>query len=450
MSQLPTVAIIGRPNTGKSTLFNRLIGKRKAIESEVAGTTRDHIAERIETDSADFLLVDTGGMGGGTKDKDFEGDVHRQSLLALEQADLILFTINGKEELTASDHEVVNLLRRKRRRHVPVLLVVTKCDNPKKVEPTLPQYLALGIADVIIPVSAPQNTGIGELMEHIEQELKKLHFGKVPRSTETDLPKIAVIGKPNVGKSSLINTLMAEPDRAHSPLLVSEIAGTTRDASDRTIRFNDRDYLFIDTAGIRRRTKMDEGIETFAYFRSIQALQECDVAVLLLDATEPISHQDQRIAGMAMEEGKGLIILLNKIDLLKGEEKKNRIGEIERTLDFARFAPLLPCSTVTREGLLKIFPLIEKVQLNRTRRIGAHDLNQWYRDALVGPPLGELGKSKHITQADAIPPTFVVFVKNPRNVAASHLRYLENRMRSTFDFTGTPIKWIAKDSNREK
>jgi len=449
MPALPTVAIIGRPNTGKSTLFNRLIGKRKAIESEVAGTTRDHIAERVETEMLDFLLVDTGGMGGGTADKDFEKDVHGQSLLALEQADVILFTVNGKEELTASDHEIVTLLRKNRRRHVPVLLVVTKCDNMKGIDELLPQYHALGIAEDIIPVSAPHNVGMEELMTSIVEALTKLHFTKQPPETTGDHPKIAVIGKPNAGKSSLINALMAEPDRAHSPLLVSEIPGTTRDAVDRVIRFHEQEYLFIDTAGIRRRTKMEEGIETFAYFRGIQALQECDIALLILDATEPISHQDQRIAGMAMEEGKGLIVLLNKVDLLTSEERKNRTAETGRTLSFCKFAHVLPCSTKTKEGLLKIFPLIEQVQQNRTRRIGAHDLNRWYRDMLEGPPLGTLGKSKHIVQADAVPPTFVVFVKNPRDVSVSHLRYLENRMRSTFDFTGTPIKWITKNANRE-
>lgn len=361
MSQLPTVAIIGRPNTGKSTLFNRLVGERKAIVSDVPGTTRDHVSHRISTKVVDFLLLDTGGMGGGTEDKDFESDVHRQSLLALTNADLILFTINAREELTKSDHTIIDLLRRNRRRSVPVILVPTKCDNPATIEDKLVEYLALGVTDTVIPVSAPHAIGTEELLSAITKELKKLHFKKQPEAKRSDPPKIAVIGKPNVGKSSLINAFMSDPQRSVSPLLVSDVPGTTRDAVNTIIRHEEREYLFIDTAGIRRKAHVDEGIEHYAVLRSMQALEQCDVALLVLDASAPVSHQDQRLAALAMDTGRGLILLLNKIDTLKGEAREAKIAEVERGLSFCRFAPLLPCSAQTKEGLLKVFPLIAQV-----------------------------------------------------------------------------------------
>jgi len=454
MPQLPTVAIIGRPNTGKSTLFNRLAGARKAIESEVAGTTRDHVAHRMETKTVDFLLLDTGGMGGGTggrdrrvggtDDKGFEQDVHRQSLLALENADLILFTINSREELTKSDHVIIDLLRKRSRRHVPVILVPTKCDNPETIEDKLVEYLSIGISDIVIPVSAPHAIGTEELLDAITKELKKLHFKKQEKAKASDPPKVAVIGKPNVGKSSLINAFMSDPQRSVSPMLVSDIPGTTRDAVDTIIRFNEQEFLFIDTAGIRRRTHVEEGIEHYAVLRSIQALEQCDVALLVLSALEPVSHQDQRFAALAIEAGKGLLLLLNKIDTLKTDARAAKIAEVELSLSFCRFAPLLPCSAVTRDGLLKVFPLIAQVQQNRLRRIPTKELHRWFTDAVFGQPLKVLSKTKHLTQADDVPPTFVLFTKNPRDIRPSELRFLENRLRSMFDFTGTPVRWITK------
>lgn len=449
MPTLPTVAIIGRPNTGKSTLFNRLVGERKAIVSTVPGTTRDHIAHRIETKTVDFLLLDTGGMGGGTDDKDFEKDVHRQSLLALENADLILFTVNAKEELTRNDFEIADLLRKNRRRHVPIILVPTKCDNSRIVDAILPELHALGIAETITPTSATHNIGTDELLAAITKELKKLHFKKPIANSQlptASLPRIAVIGKPNVGKSSLINAFMPAPQRAVSPMLVSDIPGTTRDAVDSTVRSEGKEFLFIDTAGIRRRTHVEEGIEQYAVLRSIQAIERCDVALLVLDATQSVSHQDQRLAALAMEAGKGLILLLNKIDQLKGESREQKTAEVERSLLFCKFAPLLPCSAVTREGLLKVFPLIETVTQNRSRRIPTKELHSWFRDAVYGQPLKALAKTKHLTQAEEVPPTFVLFVKNPKDIRLSELKFLENRLRSSIDFTGTPIRWTTKGS----
>ncbi|MDD5026570.1 MAG: ribosome biogenesis GTPase Der [Candidatus Peribacteraceae bacterium] len=445
--RIPTVAIVGRPNTGKSTLFNRLAGMRKAIESAIPGTTRDHIAHRIETLSLDFLLLDTGGMGGGTDDKAFEADVHRQSLLALENADLILFTINAREALTKSDFAIAELLRKKRKAHVPVIVVVTKCDAQKFADEMQPECFHLGVSKEIITVSATHNIGTENLLKAIIKMLKQLHFGKVDEaSSQSNAVRIAIIGKPNVGKSSIINAFMSDPQRRTSPLLVSPIPGTTRDAVDTTIRFHERDYIFVDTAGIKRRGQTDRDIETFAYLRSIRALEESDVAVLVLPAVETVSHVDKRIAGLAVESGKGLIILVNKIDLLKGEERIEKIAEIRTQLPFCRFAPVIPCSALSRDGLLKIFDIIETVQANRTRRIPIKDLRAWYSDAIYGRPMGAL-RAKYITQAEDPPPTFVLFVKDPKAVRSSQLRFLENSLRSLFAFEGTPIRWITKSAN---
>jgi GTP-binding protein len=443
MATLPTVAIIGRPNTGKSTLFNRLIGRRQAIVSDVPGTTRDHVAGKIETDDMDFLLVDTGGMGGGTEDKDFEDDVEAQSKLAIEHADLILFTVDSREPLTRSDFTIVATLRKKKKKHVPVIIVVTKGDNPENVEGTLAEYHELAIADEIILTSAAHGIGTDELRDLVIHKLNELHFEKHVR-VDMDIPRIALIGKPNVGKSSIINAFMSDPQREKSPLLVSEIPGTTRDSIDVSIRREEKEFTFIDTAGIKNRTSTEEGIETHAYFRSIRALTESDIAVLVLDGTEAVSRQDKRIAGLAVREGKGLIILVNKIDLLTVEQKQERLLDIQRQLPFCKFAPIIACSATTREGLLKIFDVISVVHASRTRRLNTKDLHRWYGDAVYGQPMGELSRSKHITQAEDIPPTFVLFVKDPKKVRVSQLRYLENNLRKTFEFEGSPIRWITK------
>lgn len=455
MPHLPLVAIVGRPNTGKSRLFNRIIGQRKAIVSDIPGTTRDQVASKVETDSVDYLLVDTGGMGGGTMDTDFEEDVEAQSRLAIEHADVIVLVLSGKDDLTSADHAVAKVLRTRKRRHVPVIVAVNKIDNPAKIDELLPQYYELGIGDPLIPVSAAHGSGFGMLENAIVEELQKLHFTKLALRTGSGqamsneqlamtAPRIAVVGKPNVGKSSIINALMSDPQRATSPRIVSEIPGTTRDAGDTTIHYNNRDYIFVDTAGIKKKKEETPGLETLAYFRSIQAIGNSDVVVLVLDGTQAITRQDKRIAQMCIEEGKGLIIAVNKSDGMSLEQRKNAIEDVHLTLPFCRFAPVILCSGKTRDGLLKLFDCIETVERNRARRIGTRDLHDWYSQTVRGQPMDELGRSKHITQADTVPPTFVVFVKDPKKVKVSELKFLERRLRSTFAFEGTTVQWITK------
>ncbi len=476
MPKLPLVAIIGRPNTGKSTLFNRLVGRRIAIESPVAGTTRDHIARKVVTPQVDYLLIDTGGMGGGTDDKDFEKDVHGQSALALAAADLILFTVDGRSELTKSDHQIVAMLRTKRKRHVPVILVITKCDTEKMTNEVKDTFHNLGISEDIMTTSAAHNLGTDELQEIILKHLKKLQFGKpnggtVSSKTESDddieesdetnpsppahrssqrseggspVPRVAIIGRPNVGKSSLINALMSDPQRETSPKLVSDIPGTTRDATDTIIRHDDQEFLFVDTAGLRRKARIEKDLEGLSVLRTLQAIEDCDVAVLLINANEEVSNQDKKIAGTVIEQGKGLIILINKIDLVKGEKRTEKMLETERAFPFCRYAPQLPVSAKTRDGLPKLFPLVMMVHRNMALRVAPRELVAFLRDAVHGHPMSSLKSCKHITQAKDPPPTFVLFVRNPKTVQLSQLRYIENRMRERFGLEGVPVRLVTK------
>jgi GTPase len=451
MPRLPLVAIVGRPNTGKSSLFNRIIRQRKAIENEVAGTTRDHVAHVMKTPEVDYLLVDTGGMGGGTEDEDFEEDVHEQSLIALKAADLILFVLDGKEEPTSNDFAVAALLRKGRKRHVPVLMIINKCDNDRILEEARHAFHELGVDAETFLVSAAHGIGVPDVQDRIVEQLLELKFRK-PSVDEHDAntPRVAIIGKPNVGKSSIVNALMSETQRSVSPKLVSPIAGTTRDSTDTLIRHQEQEYLFVDTAGLRRQTKVEFGVESLSMLRTIQSIEECDVAVLVLDGTEAISKQDKKIAGMVTDAGKGLVLLLNKADLMTSEQKKEKALEIKRAFLFCRWAPVLPVSAKTREGLLKIFPLAGMAQRNRLLRVADADMQQLLKKAITGQPMSALASAKHVTQGKDPPPTFVLFVKNPKAVQVSQLRYLENRLRETFGLEGTPVRFITKGPRDRK
>lgn len=426
-----------------------MIGERKSIESEVAGTTRDHVAHRIETEDLEYLLVDTGGMGGGTDDHDFEKDVHGQSILAIENADVVLFTVNAREEFTKSDYEIASILRRRKRAHVPVLLIPTKCDNEKMAEDAESGCLELGLGDEVFPVSAFHGFGIDEVERTIERHLKNAHFKK-GKDSAPDGIKIAIVGKPNVGKSSLVNALMSDEQRKKSPRLVSDIPGTTRDSADTLIKHEGTSYLFIDTAGLKRNAKTEEGIEEYSMLRSVRAIEECDVALLLLDGHESVSKQDKRIADLVIESGKGLLILVNKADLLDADVKKEKLLEVRNQLLFARFAPVVFGSAKTREGILKIFNYLQAIAENRKRRIAVKDLRQWFLHSIQDQPMKSLQTAKHITQADEVPPTFILFVRDPKKVTVAQIRFLENRLRENFGLEGTPVKFITKTKTQKE
>ncbi len=445
MAKLPLVAIIGRPNTGKSSLFNALLGEKRAIVSDIPGTTRDQVAARITGERVDYLLIDTAGIGGGSSDTELEDDVTAQTTLALERSDVILFTVNGREELTRSDSVVADLLRKRTKRHVPIVLVATKCDNAKIEVEAIARVAELGLGETTVAVSVTQGPGVGDLESVIEEKLASLHFAKAEDS-ESDVPRVALIGKPNVGKSSIVNALMSDTQKEGTARLVSAVPGTTRDASDTTIKHADKSYIFVDTAGLRQQTKREDDIEYWSALRSIQAIDQADVVLLVLAADEPISRQDKRIARQALDAGKGLILILNKSDLLVAGGKEEKAVEIRKELFYCKFCPIFAVSAKDREGLVKIFPVIDLIVENRKRRLPTRELVRWYQNAIQGRPLGAAAGGKYITQAEEVPPTFVLFLRNPKDVHGTQLRTLENNLRSTFSFDGVPIRWVLKES----
>ncbi|MEQ1848987.1 MAG: ribosome biogenesis GTPase Der [Candidatus Peribacteraceae bacterium] len=450
MPRLPIVAIIGRPNTGKSTLFNRLIGTRKSIESDIPGTTRDHISHRVVFGDIPAILLDTGGIG-ASRDVDFEENVRAQSLLALEHADVILLTINSTEELTSDDRAVIDAVRKKRRKNVALITVLTKVDTPGSEHEKLSEYSEAAIGDEVIAVSAPHRKGLQSLSKQISKALAERHFASEEAYEETStLPRIAIIGKPNVGKSSVVNAMMSSEQQTRSPLVVSDIAGTTRDATDTVVTYHGRSYTLVDTAGLKKHKMSLDEIERFSMMRTISAIEQSDIVILVLDAKEVVSQQDKKIAALAIEHGKGIIILLNKMDTLSGAKRVQKVQEVAAAIPFcSKFAKIIPCSAKTKEGLAKIFDVIDAVALSRTRRISVRELRRWFDQMVHGQPVGAVAKTKHITQAKDIPPTFVLFLNNPKAVKVSQLRYMENRLRETFGFDGTPIRWITKPTQKD-
>jgi GTPase len=453
MSKIPVVAIIGRPNTGKSTLFNRIVGKRHAIVSDTPGTTRDPIAVRVNGDQINYLLMDTGGMGGGTEDEDFEDDVESQSVIALEHSDLIIFVVDAKEEITSSDYEVVNFLRKKRKKHVPVILAPSKCDNSEIISEIIPKFSELDVADNIIPVSATHGLGVDELEGVIEEKLLDMHFETPEDLDKTEasekIPRIALVGRPNVGKSSIVNSLMSDPQRKIQGRIVSDVPGTTRDTADTSIKYHEKEYLILDTAGLRK--KREFGIEAFAALRTLSAVESADVTLLVIDPTLGIGRQDKRIASLAIERGTGLIILVNKIDLLESEAKEYFRKMVQDAFAFCKWAPIVFMSAETCENLTKIFDIAEGVCENRKKRIETPILNRWFRDiSAKHRPKGIGGKSakaKYITQVDVAPPSFAVFTNDASRMHFSYLRFMENQLRDEFGFEGTPIRWIKRSKD---
>jgi GTPase len=433
------VAIVGAPNVGKSTLFNRLIRRRKAIVDDQPGVTRDRNYQEVTWEGKTFSLVDTGGFEWDKKSLVDIG-LRDQIEIALEEADLIVFIGDGQKGLSPADEQVI---RRLRKTSKPIIYAVNKIDNPK-LEEELTDYFRLGLESVI-PVSALHGRGIDDLKEAV---LSRLPANE--KSSE-DEPKIrlAVIGRPNVGKSSLVNSILG-----FERVLVGPEPGTTRDVIDTPFEYKDRPYLLIDTAGIRRKARVTQRLEKFSILSAIKGIDQCDLAVMLLDATQGVTEQDARIAGLAFEKGKGVIVGVNKWDLIekKVKNKKHFLEEIRYHLKYLSFAPILPVSAKTGLGREKLLNTIHEVYRQFTRRIDTGPLNQALKTILAGHSLplrgGQRVKIYYAAQVEIKPPTFVFFANYPENIHFSYQRYLTNQLREQFRFTLCPIKIIFR--KREK
>ncbi|MFC1729816.1 ribosome biogenesis GTPase Der [candidate division KSB1 bacterium] len=446
--KIPIVTIVGKPNVGKSTFFNRLVGSRVAITTEEAGTTRDRIFYKIEHPEIDFFLVDTGGLDFGKTKSSLEDNMQAQARIAIEESDLIIFMVSKKGDLSKADFQVAELLRKKAGQK-PVFLVVNKCDNDEDPA-NLANMYEFGLGDPFA-LSALHNTGIDPLITKVVDKLKECHFLDKKTKSYKEADKfdkshinIALIGKPNVGKSSIINALLNQ-----EKLIVSHIPGTTRDSTDSLIRHEGKDYNFIDTAGIRRRGKIGTGIEHFSVLRTLSAIESCDIALLVIDSSHPISHQDQQIANTILKDNKGVVILANKWDINKdkgqAEEKRraNYVGYLQRKFTFIPWAPVIFTSAVTKKNLSNIFEQLEIIKKEREKRISTAKLNHFIEGVIERhKPTGT--KSVHpkifyVTQPDTNPPHFTFFVNKKKYFHFSYLRYLENKLREQFGFIGTPI-----------
>lgn len=437
----PLVAIVGRPNTGKSTFFNKICGKRISIVDDLPGVTRDRIYADAEWCGHSFTMVDTGGLDVKSEDT-FQKSIKTQAQIAIDLADVIVFIVDGMAGLVPADYEVAELLRKTKK---PVVLVVNKFDR-FEVERTYDFY-QLGLGEPY-PISCAQSKGLGEVLDAI---VNNFSF-KVDASAADDTIKIAVVGRPNAGKSSIVNRILGE-DR----VLVSNIAGTTRDAIDTEFKYNGSKYTIIDTAGMRRqRSVLKESVEGYSVIRAMEAIKRADVVLIVFDASEEISEQDVRIAGYVHEENKPSIVIMNKWDLVEkdGNTINNYQKMLEDKLSFMGYFKPLYLSALTGKRLEKIMPTVNEVYENSTRRITTGTLNEIIQKAILSqePPTrkGKKLKIMYATQAEITPPTFVIFVNDTTLVHFSYERFLENRLRDAVNFEGTPIKLIFKNRKEEK
>jgi GTP-binding protein len=427
---LPIVSVVGRPNVGKSTLFNKILQRRLAIVEDTPGVTRDRLYGQTDWGGHNFMLVDTGGFAWDDDDPLAQA-VTAQAQEAVWESDVILFMVDARQGLTPDDKEVADLLRRSKK---PVILVVNKVDDFSRSQEQLVEFFELGLGDPL-PISAANGLNIGDLLDAVVAHIEKLPV----REEDAEAIAVAVIGRPNVGKSSLVNRL-AGKERA----VVSDIPGTTRDAIDTTVYHNGRPIVLIDTAGLRRKSRLASGIEYYSMLRTVRAVQRSDIALLVLDGKEGLTEQDKRIAGIAHEAGKAIIILVNKWDIVKKDSNTmaRYIKDLRAELKFIEYANIEFVSALTGARLSGLLSLVEKTMEQYQRRISTGLLNDLLTDAIMANPPSAKGtkvKIFYITQVAVKPPRFVIFTSNPELVHFSWLRYLENRIREAFGFQGTPL-----------
>ncbi|MBT3865148.1 ribosome biogenesis GTPase Der [Candidatus Peregrinibacteria bacterium] len=438
------IAIVGRPNVGKSTLFNRLIGSRQAVTAKEAGTTRDRVQHIYNLEGYEVELTDTGGLASGKKD-DLEHDMEKQAKIGIEQSDLIVFVVDTIQSLTAEDFEVANLLRRSKK---PVILVANKCDN-QNIEENMFNIYELGFGEPVL-VSAIHKVGIDILEDTMVANLKKLKIkkktkAKIKAEEESDNLKISIVGRPNAGKSSLLNGFLGE-----ERVIVSDIPGTTRDSTDTVIEYENEEITLTDTAGLRRRGKIEKGIEKFSSLRCKDSIERSDVSVILLDATEPVTAQDLHIIELILKEKKGLIIAVNKVDLSNENEKEYILRKLRRKCDFIPWAPLVFISAKNKKNIFKILDLALEIKASRETEISTSKINSFLKKTTLKhlPAAGKsIAKYFYGNQAGTNPPRFMLFFKNAGKLHFSYRRYIENEMRKEFGFEGTPISLTFRETS---
>lgn len=437
MKRKPIVAIVGRPNVGKSTFVNRLVGARHSIVDDLPGVTRDRIYFDVEWQNKQFTVIDTGGIIPGDED-DIMISIFDQARLACEEAEKIIFIVDGRDGINPIDYDIANVLRQSGK---PVFLAVNKCDNPESLMMTSDFY-SLALGDPIGISALHGSGGVGDLLELVTEDFEILEEEEQDKRI-----KIAIVGRPNAGKSSIVNALL-NADR----VIVSDVSGTTRDSIDSYVTYKDKEFIIVDTAGIRKKSKVDYGVEKFAVDRAIRSIRDCDVALLVIDAKEGISDQDKKISSIITEAGKGLIVAINKWDLIE-DKKANTINKFEKELavdiPFLSFAPKIFISAVTKQRLGQIFDKSLEVYEQCIKRVSTGLLNKVISEAYaLNPPTSFKGKRLkiyYVTQAKTQPPTFVLFVNNEELLKDSYKRYLENKLREAFGFFGTPIRISVRE-----
>lgn len=440
----PLVAIVGRPNVGKSTLFNRFVGERAAIVDDMPGVTRDRLYLPVEWQNREFIVIDTGGIIFGDDEDELNASVQEQAWMAVDEAQVLIFVVDGETGLHPVDHAVAKELRQRGR---DVILVVNKCDDIQHAHTKAADFWELGLGDPH-PISAIHRHNTGDLLDEIVTKLN-LQPGEIE---EEDGLKLAIVGKPNVGKSSIVNTLLGV-----KRMTVSDISGTTRDATDSVTTYHGNKFVLIDTAGIRKKSKVRYGIERFSVVRAIKAIERADVVVLVIDASEAVSEQDQRIAGMAQELGKASLIVVNKWDLIEDRSStamNKHADGVRDKLFFMSYAPILYTSALTKKRLLSIFELAMAASEENQRRITTGLLNEVINEivAMTPPPARKSKRPRvsYATQVAVNPPSFVLFTNHPNLIDDSYLRHVERKMRESFGFSGTPLRFFLREDAKRK